>query len=91
MVSMPISGKYTFRDFDYLADENGFGIPSDVKIGSIYIGTIESNKDGYVIKQVDAPKGHRRVDDTPKNKFKSKNLAAESLHKLWQWIRTENV
>jgi hypothetical protein len=82
------SHQYEFRSFKWLANKDGFNYPIDVKYGTVYLGLIQAKPDGYVIRMVDTPSGKREVPQNTRNKFKSENLAAATLHKLWQWNRT---
>ena len=78
---------YRFDDFKWLANMAGFGLPSDVYWATIYLGKIESQPDGYAIKLVDTPNGKQKIKSTPNNKFKSKNQAADALHRTWKKFR----
>lgn len=80
---------YRFDDFGWLANMDGFNKPTDVYYGKIHLGVIESRPDGYVIIVVMGPDKHYRVDASPKNKFKNKNRAAETLHQTWKTLRTK--
>jgi hypothetical protein len=82
-----MNSKYTFIDFPECGNAAGFRIPSDVKLGTIYLGKIESDTNGYMIKLIDTPTGKKTVRETPLNRFKSKNSAAISLHILWNKLR----
>jgi len=87
-----LNESYKFDDFNWLGNKNGFDTPSDVYYGSILLGTIESKRDGYVVTVVMGPIGpdtRRPVVQGPTNKFKSKNLAAEALHKTWKALRNK--
>jgi|ERR1035437_1302721 hypothetical protein len=84
-------GKYTFIDFPELGNAAGFRIPSDVRFGSIYIGTIESDTNGYMIKLIDTTTGKKTVRQTPRNRFKSKDLAAIALHRSWKELRNTEL
>lgn len=85
---------FKFKDFKWLSNMAGFGTPTDVFWDTIYLGTIEEAPDGayYRITLVDTPQGKKRIggDDT-QNQFKSKNLAAETLHRTWKMIRREGL
>ena len=87
------ASNYTFDDFDYLAKPNGFGVPTDVKYKSTYIGTIESMPEGYQIVLIDTPKSGKQVirPNKKQNVFKSKDLAATQLHKVWKLIRSKGM
>jgi hypothetical protein len=78
---------YKFDEFKWLANMAGFGMPVDVYYGTIYLGLIESTPDGYVIQMVDTPQGKQRIKQGGKNKFKTKQRAAEILHKTWKVLR----
>ncbi len=84
-----INEAFRFNDFNWLSNMSGFGTPTDVYWDTIYLGTIESTPDGdhYKIVLVDTPKGKKPLTQNEKNKFKSKNLAAEMLHKIWKFAR----
>jgi len=85
-VTTPLN--YEFRSFKWLANKDGFNYPVDVKYGTVYLGLLVAKPDGYIIKLVDTPTGKKDVKESPRNKFKSEQLAAAALHKLWQWNRT---
>lgn len=78
---------YRFQDFNWMARMDGFGVPSDVYYGNILLGVIISEPDGYYIERVMGPLKVQGVQRTPSNKFKSKNLAAQMLHKVWARMR----
>lgn len=80
---------YSFDDFEWLGNMSGFGIPSDVYYGAIYLGTIESDIDGYRLVLVDTPRAKKRVEQSSLNRFKSKNESARVLHLLWKYERRE--
>ena len=48
---------YKFNDFKWLGNMAGFGILTDIYYGSILLGTIESQKDGYVVKSIQGRSG----------------------------------
>jgi len=73
---------FKFKDYPELQSSDGFKIPSDVYINA-YLGTIESEPDGYVIKLIDSPTGKQTISKNPQNKFKTKNEAAKMLHDNW--------
>jgi len=83
--------QYRFDDFKWLGNVAGFGVPTDVYYGTVYLGTIESRPDGYVLSDVKGPTKLVRVVKTGKNpvekKYKTKNDAAKKLHKLWKHLR----
>jgi len=78
---------YRFDDFKWLGNMAGFGVPTDVYYGTVYLGLIESKPDGYVIQMVDTPKGKQRIKQGGQNLFKTKEHAAEILHKTWKILR----
>ena len=88
-------GEYRFTDFDWLANMAGFNKPTDVYYGSIYLGTIVSKPNGYIIELIDTPQGKKTVEY--KNRkgqkidpivFKTKDIAAKVLHKYWKKQRS---
>ena len=79
--------QYQFDDFGELAKGTGFGVPSTVYYGTIALGVIVSDKDGYMISTVKGPVGDITYKPSPNNKFKTKNLAAEVLHRTWKSLR----
>ena len=88
-------GEYRFADFDWLSNMAGFNKPTDVYYGSIYLGTIVSKPNGYVIELIDTPQGQRTVEY--KNRkgqkidplvFKTKDIAAKVLHTYWKKQRS---
>jgi hypothetical protein len=93
VINMGEPNRFEFNDFNWLGNMAGFGVPSDVKIGSMYIGTIESDSkgNGYRVVLVDTPKGKIKLPVNPKNLFKSKNLAADFLHRIWSYYRTRKA
>jgi hypothetical protein len=78
---------YTFKNFEELATPDGFNYPIDVSYGTVYLGTIVAEPDGFVIQIVDTPKGKQNIKSSPSNKFKSQDLAAEVLHRTWKTFR----
>ena len=78
---------YRFEDFHWLANMSGFGKPTNVYHDSILLGVIISEPNGYVIDRILGPKGTVSVKKTSKNKFKTKNDAAETLHRTWKSLR----
>jgi len=76
--------QYRFDDFDWLKRGDGFGIPTDVHYGAIFLGTIESEPHGYVLKMVSAPLGNLPLKPSPQNKFNTKYEAAKVLHNMWK-------
>jgi len=83
--------QYRFHDFDWLSDMSGFGKPTDVYYGSILLGVIESKPDGYIIRIVMGPKRAELIRSSPKNKFKTKEVAAKVLHATWKQFRNINI
>lgn len=81
------SEAYKFKDFNWMARMDGFGIPSDVYYGKIFLGVIVSEPDGYYIERIMGPLKVQGIQRTSHNKFKSKNLAAQMLHKVWARMR----
>jgi hypothetical protein len=81
---------YRFDDFNWLATMDGFNVPTDVYNGTVYLGTIESKPEGYTIRLVDTPKGKQPIQQSANNSFKSKQQAAQVLHRTWQTIRSED-
>ena len=82
---------YKFDEFKWLGRMDGFGVPVDVRYGTVYLGLIESTPDGYVIQMVDTPQGKQKIKQGGENKFKTKQDAAETLHKAWKLLRTGTV
>jgi hypothetical protein len=80
-------GQYRFDDFTYLKRGDGFGIPSDVYYGTILLGVIVSQENGYLIGIVKGPNGDRSYKQDPKKPFKTKDDAAEALHRAWKSLR----
>jgi hypothetical protein len=89
----PLTEGFRFKDFKWLSNVAGFGTPTDVFWDSIYLGTIESAPDGdhYRITLIDTPQGKQKIKTNKQNEFKSKNQAAEMLHKTWKLIRSEGI
>jgi hypothetical protein len=84
---------FKFKEFNWLSNRAGFGTPVDVYWDSVYLGTIESTPDGdhYRIVFVDTPTGKQKIAQNEQNQFKSKNLAAETLHRTWKLVRKEGL
>jgi len=80
-------GQYRFDDFNWMKRGDGFGIPSDVYYGTILIGTIISQENGYLVALVKGPNGDRSYRQDPKKPFKTKNDAAQALHRAWKSLR----
>lgn len=90
--------EYRFHDFDWLKKMDGFGIPTDVYYGSIYLGTIVSKPKGYVIELIDTPQGKRTVEYRNRKRqlidpivFKTKDRAAKALHTYWKQQRSTQL
>jgi hypothetical protein len=79
--------EYHFKDFKYLATGDGFNYPVDVAFGTIHLGTLIAEADGYVIRTVDTPNGSQAIKNSPNNKFKTLDIAAEILHRTWKSFR----
>jgi len=80
-------GQYRFDDFNWMKRGDGFGIPSDVYYGTILLGVIVSQENGYLIGLVKGPNGDRSYKQDPKKPFKTKDDAAEALHRAWKSLR----
>lgn len=80
-------GQYKFDDFNWLKRGDGFGIPTDVYYGTILLGVIISQENGYLIGLVKGPNGDRSYKQDPKKPFKTKDDAAEALHRAWKSLR----
>lgn len=92
IVEETMSAGYNFEDFKWLGGMDGFGVPTDVRYGPTYIGTIKSKPTGYEIIYVDTPQGLIPIGPNVKqNMFKSKMAAAERLHITWKTIRKEGI
>ena len=83
----PLNEQYKFDDFKWLGRQDGFGIPTDVYYGSIFLGVIVSSPDGYMIGLVKGPKNDITIKKSPKNMFKTKNDVAKVLHNTWKELR----
>ncbi len=79
--------QYKFDDFKWLARQDGFGIPTDVYYGSVLLGVIVSSPEGYMIGLIKGPKNDITIKKSPKNMYKTKNDAAQSLHQVWKQLR----
>jgi hypothetical protein len=79
--------EYRFVDFKHLGNAEGFKVPTDVYYGSVFLGVIESEEDGYIIQMVKGPSKNVFIQKSPANKFKNKVGAAEMIHKLWKHQR----
>lgn len=93
MESKKANGGFKFTDYKWMSTMAGFNYPVDVHYGTVYLGILFAEQDGYVIDRVSLPNGGmKQVQRGGINKFKSANLAAEALHRLWKMQRTsENV
>jgi hypothetical protein len=83
--------EYKFRAFKWLSAMDGFGYPVDVYYGNVYLGIIEALANGFVIRFVDTPRGKVKIKETPNNMFKSQQLAANMLHKVWKLARNDKL
>lgn len=85
-------GNFKYDDYKWMASGDGFNIPTDVYHGTILLGVIISKPDGYVIKKVMGPTKDKDevIKDSRSNKFKSKDLAAETLHNVWKMLRSNS-
>jgi len=79
--------QYKFDDFKWLARGDGFGVPTDVYYGTVLLGVIVSQENGYVVATVKGPKGDRSYKQDPKKPFKTKDDAAQALHRAWKSLR----
>lgn len=84
--------QYKFNDFKYLAPTagNGFGYPSDVYYGTIHLGTIVNYEDGVIISTIVGPEITTSFKQSPRNKFKTQQQAAETMHRVWSSMRKGN-
>ena len=80
-------GQYRFDDFNWLKRGDGFGVPTDVYYGTVLLGVIVSQENGYVIGLVKGSNGDRPYKQDSKKPFKTKDDAAETLHRAWKSIR----
>ena len=80
-------GQYKFDDFNWMKRGDGFGIPSDVYYGTILLGVIVSQENGYLVATIKGPTGDRSYRQDPKKPFKTKDDAAEALHRAWKSLR----
>lgn len=78
---------YSFVPFKELAKGNGFGYPVDVYYGTVYLGTLVAEAEGFTIKMVATANGRQLVKQSPNNNFKSQALAAQVLHRVWKNMR----
>jgi hypothetical protein len=79
--------QYKFDDFKWLARMDGFGMPTDVYYGSILLGVIISTHTGYMISIIKGPTHDISYKSSSNNQFKTKNDAAEMLHREWKLLR----
>ena len=83
--------KYTFKDYKWLANMAGFGMPTDVYLDTVLLGVIQSQPEMYIIVVVKGPKEDIQVSPTLSwNHFKTKNDAAKMLHLIWSRLRKKN-
>ena len=83
-----IKESYKFTDYEFVADREGFNVPTDVRYNTLFLGVITSKPEGYEISMVCGP--HKNILTTSKTKqrkFKTKNEAALMLHKMWKHLR----
>jgi hypothetical protein len=85
--SRKLNEQYKFDDFTYLARGDGFGVPTDVYYGTILLGVIVSQENGYVVAIIKGPNGDRSYRQDPKKTFKTKEEAAQALHRAWKSLR----
>ena len=78
---------YTFQRHPEAAMGDGFGYPTDVIYGTIYLGTLVAKPDGFVIQVLDTPKGQKSIAKSPGNIFKTEALAAIALHRTWLFYK----
>lgn len=77
---------YTFEMFSELAKSDGFGYPIDVKRGTIYLGTLKTMPDGFIVSIIGSPSGPVSYgEDMPA--YKSMLKAAKVLHQIWVTYR----
>lgn len=79
---------FKFKTFKHLAQGDGFHYPVDVYNGATWLGTLIAEPDGFVIKMMDTPDGKQNIASSKENKFKSHNMAAEMLYKVWRLYRS---
>lgn len=84
---------YNFREFKELARGDGFGYPIDVSYGTVHIGTIVAEADGFVIQSLQMPKMKVNIvsvrDDSKKHvHYKTMEEAAKLLHRYWKYYRS---
>ncbi len=79
--------QYRFDDFNWMKRGDGFGIPTDVYYGTILLGVVVSQPNGYLVALVKGPTGDRSYKQDPKRPFKTKDDAAEALHRAWKSLR----
>lgn len=82
-----LNEQYRFEDFTYLARGDGFGVPTTVYYGTIPLGVIVSQEDGYMIGTIKGPDKEVSFKQSPKNKFKTKEDAAKIIHQQWKLLR----
>lgn len=79
---------YRYEEFKGEATPDGFNYRVDVRYGTIFLGTLLVKPDGYTISLIDTPKGKFKVNQSPRNKFKTKEIAAQVLHRTWKMYRS---
>lgn len=85
--SRTMNEQYKFDDFKWLARRDGFGMPTDVYYGSILLGVIVSQPNGYLVAIVKGPTSDVSYKQSPQKPFKTKSDAAEALHRAWKSLR----
>lgn len=89
LLNNKLDESYRFQDHDWLANMAGFNKPTDVYCDTIHLGVITSTSNGYVIETLSSPSGTIIIKKTANNLFKTKQDAAERLHKLWKQERNK--
>ena len=79
-----MSTAFRFHVFKWLSRMDGFGYPIDVYKRAVFLGTLEVFPEGVTIFRVQTPLANMIVKKSPANMFKSQELAALALHRLWQ-------
>jgi len=70
---------------------DGFGYPIDVYNGAVFLGTLEVFPEGVKIALVQTPFANLTVAQCHLNNFKTQELAAQALHRLWLVERMPKV
>ena len=78
---------YTYKYHKEAATGDGFNYPVDVYYGTIHLGTLVALPDGFEIRMVPTPIKNQAIKQTPDNKFKSVEIAARAIHKVWKHFR----